>query len=140
MAEARQKTDIDDIDWIPDYIKKVPGYADLIRRRWRPRSRRSSAYGKTLLPAPVLINETVVPSYVRLFQSDPRDFNTADDLCNLTWPELKSVLHMCLIDAAVTADNFAMLFSKMADDERFETLPDDYLDAETASEGELVAA
>ena len=54
------------------------------------------------------------------------------------------MLHMCLIDAAVTADNFAMLFSKMADDERFETFADDYLhvgDAEaTESEDELVAA
>ena len=30
MAEARQITDIDDIDWIPDYIKKVPGYAELM--------------------------------------------------------------------------------------------------------------
>ena len=100
--------------------------------------------GKTLLSAPVLINETVVPSYVRLFQSDPRDFNTADDLGNLTWPELRSVLHMCLIDAAVTADNFAMLFSKMADDERFETFADDYLhvgDAEaTESEDESAVA
>ena len=49
-----------------------------------------------------------------------------------------------VIDAAVTADNFAMLFSKMADDERFETFADDYLhvgDAEaTESEDELVAA
>ena len=51
---------------------------------------------------------------------------------------------MCLIDAAVTADNFAMLFSKMADDERFETFADDYLhggDAEaTESEDESAVA
>ena len=50
------------------------------------------------------------------------------------------MLHFDLIDSAITADDFCMLLSKMADDERFETLPDDYLDAETASEGELVAA
>ena len=55
------------------------------------------------------------------------------------------MLHFCLIDAAVTADDFCMIFSKMADDERFETLPDDYFDAggaetPSASEDELVAA
>ena len=48
---------------------------------------------------------------------------------------------MCLIDAAVTADNFAMLFSKMADDERFETFADDHFHgAETESDGESVEA
>ena len=67
-------------------------------------------------------------------------FRTADDLLVLTYRELKAVLHFCLIDAAVTADDFCMIFSKMADDERFETLPDDYLDADTASEDEVVAA
>ena len=46
------------------------------------------------------------------------------------------MLHMCLIDAAVTADNFAMLFSKMADDERFETFDDDYLHVGDAEETE----
>ncbi len=61
-------------------------------------------------------------------------------LLALTWRELKAVLHFDLIDSAITADDFCMIFSKMADDERFETLPDDYFDAETASEDESVAA
>ena len=75
------------------------------------------------------------------FQNDPRaPFRTADDLLALTYRELKAVLHFDLIDAAITADDFCMIFSKMADDERFETLPDDYFDAETASEDESVAA
>ena len=95
--------------------------------------------GKTLLPAPALLNPKVVPPYVRLFQNDPRaPFRCADDLLALTWRELKDVLHFCLIDAAVTADDFCMIFSKMADDERFETLPDDYLDAETVADDESV--
>ena len=54
------------------------------------------------------------------------------------------MLHFCLIDAAVTADDFCMIFSKMADDERFETFDDDYLhvgDAEaTESEDESAVA
>lgn len=102
--------------------------------------------GKTLLPAPALLNPKFVPQYVRLFQNDPRaPFRRADDLLALTWRELKAVLHFCLIDAAVTADDFCMIFSKMADDERFETLPDDYFDAgadgtASDSEDELVVA
>ena len=102
--------------------------------------------GKTLLPVPALLNPKIVPPYVRLFQNDPRaPFRSADDLLALTWRELKAVLHFCLIDAAVTADDFCMIFSKMADDERFETLPDDYFDAgadgtASDSEVELVAA
>ena len=102
--------------------------------------------GKTLLPAPALLNPKVVPPYVRLFQNDPRaPFRCADDLLALTWRELKAVLHFDLIDSAITADDFCMIFSKMADDERFETLPDDYFDAGGAetpsdSEEELVAA
>ena len=62
---------------------------------------------KTFLPKSVLL--TCVAKYL-LFKNDERDFNTADDLLNLTYEELKKILHICLVDAAVFVHNYSIGF------------------------------
>ena len=77
---------------------------------------------KTFLPKSVLL--TCVAKYL-LFKNDERDFKTADDLLNLTYEELKKILHICLVDAAVTMDNVSMMYGIMLDDERYVDMPDE---------------
>ncbi len=56
---------------------------------------------------------------------DGRSFTTADHLLDLTYNELKKILHICLVDAAVTMDNVLMMYGIMLDDERYVDMPDE---------------
>ena len=56
---------------------------------------------------------------------DGRSFTTADHLLDLTYDELKEILHICLVDAAVTMDNVLMMYGIMLDDERYVDMPDE---------------
>ena len=88
---------------------------------------------KTFLPKSVLL--TYVAKYL-LFKNDERDFKTADDLLNLTYEELKKILHICLVDAAVTMDNVSMMYGIMLDDVRYENMPDHLRYEELLSDAE----
>ena len=72
---------------------------------------------------------------------DGRSFTTADHLLDLTYDELKKILHICLVDAAVTMDNVLMMYGIMLDDERYVDMPDEerydmLFDAEGDSDAE----
>ena len=88
---------------------------------------------KTFLPKSVLL--TCVAKYL-LFKNDERDFKTADDLLNLTYEELKKILHICLVDAAVTMDNVSMMYGIMLDDVRYENMPNHLRYEELLSDAE----
>ena len=88
---------------------------------------------KTFLPKSVLL--TCVAKYL-LFKNDERDFKTADDLLILTYEELKKILHICLVDAAVTMDNVSMMYGIMLDDVRYENMPNHLRYEELLSDAE----
>ena len=98
-------------------------------------ARRDASFGdhKTFLPKSVLL--TYVAKYL-LFKNDERDFKTADDLLNLTYEELKKILHICLVDAAVTMDNVSMMYGIMLDDVRYENMPNHLRYEELLSDAE----